>query len=75
MTAITLRDQLEQISLLEDSKRRLQDDIDTMTSKIGHFDAYYVHKDKLTVLESRCMELEQKLDYEKSMRVRYEVSW
>lgn len=69
-----MRDQLEQISSLEESKRRLQDELDAASSKISGYDAYYVHKDKLTILESRNLEIEQKLDYEKSMRVRFEVS-
>ena len=70
---MTVRDQAEQISTLVDAKTRQQDEIDSLTSRISHLESHYVPKDKINVLESRCLELEQKFDYEKSLRVRFEV--
>ena len=70
---MTLRDQTEQISALTESKGRLQEELDSVNNKLAHLDTHYVPKDRVTVLESKCLELEQKLDYEKSIKVRYEV--
>lgn len=74
ITSMTVRSQAEQISTLEDSRKRLMDEMETLNSKLSHLETTYVPKDRLVILESKCMELEQKLEYEKSMRIRYEVS-
>lgn len=70
---MTVRDQAEQISTLVDTKNKHQDEIDSLSSRISHFESHYVPKDKINVLESKNLEVEQKLDYEKSLRVRFEV--
>jgi len=72
VTAMTVRDQAEQISTLVDTKNKHQDEIDSLSSRISHFESHYVPKDKINVLESKNLEVEQKLDYEKSLRVRFE---
>ena len=44
-----------------------------MSNKLSHLDGTYVKKDIFLISESRCKDLESKLDYEKSLRTRFEV--
>lgn len=63
----------EEVSSLKDSKQRLQEEVDTLNSRVAHLNVHHVPKEKLAVLESKILELEQKFDYEKSVKVRFEV--
>ncbi|XP_067938271.1 unconventional myosin-XVIIIa-like isoform X2 [Watersipora subatra] len=71
-TAMSVRDLNEQVTTLAEAKARLQEELDCANSKLAHLDTHYVTKDRVAVLESKCLEVEQKLDYEKSMRTRFE---
>ena len=70
---MSVRDLNEQVTTLAEAKARLQEELDCANSKLAHLDTHYVTKDRVAVLESKCLEVEQKLDYEKSMRTRFEV--
>lgn len=68
-----MRDQTEQISSLTDSRNRLREELDAVNSKLTQLESQSVPKDRVTVLESKCLEIEQRLDYEKSLHIRFEV--
>jgi len=69
-----LKDQTEQISSLSETKSKLQEELDSANSKLAHLDSHFVPKDRISILEFKVLEIEQKLEYEKSVRVRFEVS-